>query len=225
KKLVETIRDRLISEDSNELIPSNTGLVDPNIESQIATYNALLLRRNSYLEANSGSNPIVEDLNSSLRSMHRNILRAIDNVIIGYNIKIGNLKKEEGDAISKAKNLPSQQRQMLSVERQQKVKEDLYIFLLNKREENTINQAMADDNIRLIDPVYGSDSLISLINFLKIALVIAIGLLIPTLIFLLQLFLNKKVYTRREIEDSITVPVITEIPLADRVKKTGDDVV
>src|SRR5690606_24184595 len=106
-----------------------------------------------------------------------------------------------------------------------KVKEDLYIFLLNKREENAINQAMADDNIRLIDPVYGSDTPISPTKFNKIALGIAIGLLIPTLIFLLQLFLNNKVYTRREIEDSITVPVITEIPLADRVKKTGNDVV
>src|SRR5690606_8996722 len=100
--------------EKDELIPSNTGLLDGNIESQISSYNSLLLKRNSYLEANSASNPIVEDLNTSLIAMHRNILRAIDNVITGYNIKISNLRREESNAIDKASRLPSQQRVMLS---------------------------------------------------------------------------------------------------------------
>src|SRR5690606_19650992 len=64
KKLVEAIRDRLLSSEKDELIPSNTGLLDGNIESQISSYNSLLLKRNSYLEDNSASNPIVEDLNA-----------------------------------------------------------------------------------------------------------------------------------------------------------------
>lgn len=224
KNLVETIREKLVHADGDDLIPSNTGLVDASIESQIESYNNLVLRRNSYLDANSGSNPIVEELSASISAMHRNILRALDNVIAGYNIRIQNLRKEENDAISRAKNLPSQQRIMLSVERQQKVKEDLYIFLLNKREENAINSAMADDNIRVIDPVYGSDRPVAPAKFTKMALGGALGLLLPSIFFLFQLFLNNKVYSRKEIEDNISVPVITEIPLSRLRKKLANDI-
>src|SRR5690554_5703917 len=110
---------------------------------------------------------------------------------------------------------------MISVERQQKVKEDLYILLLNKREENAISQAMTDDNIRFIDVAYGSNSPVSPTKFNKIALGIGLGLVIPTIIFILEILLNNKVYSRRDVEGAVTVPVIGEIPLSKAVRSSG----
>lgn len=134
-KLVEIMRQRLSDPSRvDDLIPSNTGLVDNNIEGIISEYNTLLLRRNRLMSGNSSENPIVQDLNNALSQVRQNIARAIDNVISGFRIRMSNMKDEENAAIGKAKSLPSKQRIMLSAERQQKVIEELYIFLLNKRE-------------------------------------------------------------------------------------------
>src|SRR5690606_34623703 len=157
KKLVEMMREYLTdASKQTDLIPNNTGLVDDNVETQIVNYNATLLRRNRLVDGSSTENPIVRDLDKSLASMRSNINRAVDNTLAGLDIKIENLRQEERQARGRAVQVPRKQRAMLSVERQQKVKEELYLYLLNKREENAINQAMTDDNLRIIDPAAGS---------------------------------------------------------------------
>lgn len=224
KKLVEDMRQRFIASNKDELIPSNTGLLDQTIEAQIAEYNSLLLKRNRLMEGSS-SNPVVEELNTTLRIMHEGILKAFDNVIMGYNIKIANLKREENEAINRARSLPSKQRMMLSAERQQKVKEELYILLLNRREENAISQAMEDDNIRFIDAAYGPNVPVSPTKLTKVALGLGLGLIIPTIIFLLDLIFNNKIYSRRDVENSTSVPVIAEIPLSKSVKSASRGII
>src|SRR5690606_24903702 len=151
-----------------DLIPNNTGLVDANVERQIVDYNTILLRRNRLAEDSSSENPLVHDLDNALVSMRRNINRAVDNTLAGFEIKIRNVRKEEQQAQGKALQIPEKQRQMLSVERQQKVKEELYLYLLNKREENALNQAMTDDNVRIVDPASGSNAPIYPIRIKKI---------------------------------------------------------
>ena len=225
-KLVEIMRQRLDDPSKrDELIPSNTGLVDQSIESIITEYNTLLLRRNRLTAGNSSENPIVQDLNTALNALRDNISRAVDNVLTGYRIKVRNLRQEENAAIGRARSMPAKQRMMLSVERQQKVKEELYIFLLNKREENAINQAMTDDNIKVIDSANTSNYPFYPSLLKKLALGIGIGLAIPTAILLLILMLNTKIRNRKDIEDNISVPLVGEIPFSTDLKTAKSDIV
>ncbi len=226
KKLVEIMRQRLNDPArSRDLIPSNTGLVDGNIESIISEYNSVLLKRNRLQAGENSNNPIVQDMDNALVAMRENIVRAVDNVITGFNIKIRNLQQEENAAIRKAQALPTKQRMMLSVERQQKVKEELYIFLLNKREENAINQAMTDDNIRIIDSASGSDWPIYPNKLKKLAIGIGIGLAIPAIVLLLMLLFNTKIRNKRDIESEVSIPFAGEIPFSTDMQSAKQEVV
>ncbi|MEH6305829.1 polysaccharide biosynthesis tyrosine autokinase [Olivibacter sp. CPCC 100613] len=215
-----------------ELIPNNTGLVDASVEGQIEEYNRTLLRKNRLMEGSSMANPVVQDMNTVLDAMRTNIGRAVDNAVAGLDIKIQNAKKEENLARGKALQIPQKQRMMLSVERQQKVKEELYLYLLNKREENALNQAMTEDNMRVIDPASVSAEPIYPSKFRKVATGVSIGLVAPTLILLLTLMFNTGVQQRQDIEAVLSVPFLGEIPTsrgrssqqsAILVDKTGRD--
>ncbi len=219
-KLMELMKQYLKNPDKrNDILPSNTGLVDVNIENQINEYNKAVLKRNRLLAGNSDQNPVVQQLNTSVESMRQGVNRAVDNAISGLKIKRSNASQQEMKARVKAQDMPSKQRIILSVERQQKVKEELYIFLLNKREENALNQAMTDDNLRIIDPPSGSDSPIYPSRFKKIMMGIGIGVTVPAIILLFLLMLDTVVRTRKDIEDVITAPFLGEIPLVSSKRK------
>lgn len=224
--LVEMMKDYLQNaENEYELIPNNTGLVDVNIENQINDYNKALLNRNRLLEGSSSSNPVVQEHNKSLNSLRQNINRAVDNAISGLRIKMENIRKEETTARNRAISVPSKQRVMLSVERQQKVKEELYLLLLNKREENAINLAMTEDNVRVIDPASGPSRPIYPGKIRKVALGVGIGLVLPAIILLIILMLDTSIRDRKDLEDRLSVPFLGEIPKMKGHKSGESEVV
>ena len=211
--------------DENNLIPSNTGLVDEKIESIITDYNTLLLRRNRLSSGTSNSsNPVVLDLNSTLAVMQDNLVRLLKNNIQGLQIKNKSYRQEENLAKSKALKVPEQERIMLSVERQQKVKESLYIYLLNKREENALNQAMTDDNLKVIDPALGLGGPIAPSKIKKVGLGFIIGLFFPIIVLIIRLLLDTKVRNRDDIVRALSVPYLGEIPLSKNKEIYSDTV-
>ena len=161
-RLARFIKDYLTDPTKErELIPSNTGIGDMNIESQINNYNTAKLKRDRLVDDSSENNPVVQELNNSLLAMKQNIIRAVDNMIVSLDVKRNDAQNREMRAQSRVTSIPTKERQMLSIERQQKIKEALYLFLLNKREENALSQAMADNNARVIDGAEGGDAPIS----------------------------------------------------------------
>ena len=221
-RLAGYIKDYLTDpKNDTELIPANTGISDMNIENQIARYNTAKLQRDKLADESSESNPVVEELNNLLRATKQNIIRAVDNLIVSINVKRTDAQSRERRAQSRVAAIPTKERQMLSIERQQKIKESLYLFLLNRREENALSQAMADNNARIIDSAEGGDSPISPRRNRILLLGVLMGLAVPALWCLSLLFMDTRVRSRKDLEGVITVPYLGEIPLDRESGKKG----
>lgn len=212
-RLANFIKDYLTDPaKETDLIPSNTGIGDMNIEGQISLYNTAKLKRDHLIDDSSANNPVVLELNNSLRAMKQNIIRAVDNMIVSLNVQRSDAQSREMRAQNRITSIPTKEREMLSIERQQKVKEALYLFLLNKREENALSQAMADNNVRVIDGAEGSNFPISPNRNRILLLGLLVGLAIPSLACLGILFLDTRVHSRKDFEDIVSVPYLGEIP-------------
>ena len=222
-RLANFIKDYLTDPTKEtDLIPSNTGIGDMNIESQISLYNTAKLKRDRLIDDSSENNPVVLELNNSLRAMKQNIIRAVDNMIVSLNVQRSDAQNREMRAQSRVTAIPAKERQMLSIERQQKVKEALYLYLLNKREENALSQAMADNNARVIDGAEGSNSPISPNRNRILLLGILVGLALPGLVCLAVLFLDTRVHSRKDFEGVLSVPFLGEIPQNKEAGKRTD---
>ena len=198
----------------NQLLPANSGIESPGIEQQIASYNTMQLRRNDLVANSSEKNPLVVDMDQSLQNMRSAIISSIDNHITTLNTQLRTLQQSERQTTARIAANPSQGKYLLSVERQQKVKEALYLFLLQKREENELSQAFTAYNTRVITPPSGS--MIPTAPVKKnIALVaFALGLLIPVVVIFLRENMNTKVRGRKDLEN-LSLPFAGEIPLAE----------
>lgn len=205
----------------NQLLPANSGIESTGIEQQIANYNTAQLRRNDLVANSSEKNPLVVDMDQSLENMRHAIITSIDNHITTLNTQLRSLQQSEQQTTARIAANPTQGKYLLSVERQQKVKEALYLFLLQKREENELSQAFTAYNTRVITPPSGS--MIPTAPVKKnIALVaIALGLLIPVVIIFIRENMNTKVRGRKDLE-SLSLPFAGEIPLAASGKKKSE---
>lgn len=215
------IRNYLTASSSrNQLLPANSGLESANIESQISEYNNLQLQRNNLVANSSEQNPLVVDMDESLRSMRRSIVSSVDNLITTLNTQIHSLEKSDQRATEHIAANPSQAKYLLSVERQQKVKESLYLFLLQKREENELSQAFTAYNTRVITPPTGSMIPTAPVkkNILLVGFVL--GLLIPVVIIFLQETMNTKIRGKKDLE-GLSIPFVGEIPLYGKVRRSG----
>ena len=219
-RLAAYIKDYLTDpKKETDLIPSNTGIGDQNIEGQISLYNAAKLKRDRLIDDSSERNPVVEELNNSLRAMKQNIIRAVDNMIVSLKVKRDDAQSREERAQQRVTSIPSKERRMLSIERQQKIKEALYLFLLNRREENALSQAMADNNARVIDSADGSDAPIAPQRNSILLLGLLVGLAVPAVACLAIMFMDTRVRNRKDIEGAVNVPFLGEIPLDRNVQK------
>lgn len=215
------IRNYLTAASSrNQLLPANSGLENANIESLIAEYNALQLQRNNLVANSSEQNPLVIDMDESLRAMRGSIVRSVDNLITTLNTQIRSLEQSQQQATAHIAANPSQAKYLLSVERQQKVKESLYLFLLQKREENELSQAFTAYNTRVITPPTGSMIPTAPVKKNILLVGFALGLLIPVVIVFLQENMNTKVRGRKDLEN-LSLPFVGEIPQYGRVRRSG----
>ena len=212
------IRHELGGKEMNQPLPTNSGIANVNIESQIGEYNKMVLDRNRLIANSSEKNPLVKDLGNSMQSMKRTILQSVDNLIVSLNTQIRSIRQQEATTTQQLASNPSQAKYLLSVERQQKVKEELYLYLLQKREENELSQAFTAYNTRMITAPRGS-ALPTAPNKKNILLVaLALGLLVPAVIIFMQENMNTKVRGKKDLEN-LSVPYLGEIPLYFRNKK------
>lgn len=196
----------------NKLLPANSGLSNDGVESQITEYNNMQLRLSQLTAGGDIKNPVITDLENSLASTRSAIETSVENLVINLETQLRNLKQNEMQTTSRIAANPVQEKYLLTVGRQQKVKESLYLFLLQKREENELSRAFTAYNTRIITPPMGSLRPTSpgKMKILFIAFVLA--LLIPCGIIFMRENLITTIRGRRDL-DKLSVPLIGEIPM------------
>ena len=213
------IRDYLSNEQNRfQLLPANSGIESTNIESQIVEYNTKLLQRNSLVANSSEQNPLVVDMDQALVAMREAIITSIDNQLVTLNTQLESLQRTEKQTTSRIANSPTQAKYLLSVERQQKVKEALYLFLLQKREEKELSQAFTAYNTRIITPPTGRMLPTAPVRKNILLVAFALGLLIPVVVIFMLENMNSTIRGRKDLE-SLSIPFIGEIPLFVRKRK------
>ncbi|MDR1722514.1 MAG: polysaccharide biosynthesis tyrosine autokinase [Tannerella sp.] len=197
---------------STELIPSNTGLDDINVESQIVNYNQQLLKRNRLIENSSERNPVVQELNNGLSSMRQNIMRAIDNLIVNLDIQLRSVRARTERTRARISAVPQQQKEVTSIARQQQIKEQLYLYLLNKREENALNKAITESTARIIDSATGSTDPVAPRSMIILIAAFLIGWAIPSSVLYLLMMSDITVRGRKDLTNVLSIPFLGEIP-------------
>lgn len=202
---------------TSQLLPANTGIGSGAAESQIAQYNNLLMNRNEILSQSSLRNPLVLEYDKKLEEQRGVILASLDNQMMVINSQIQSTQSRHQQSNRKLVNAHDQSKYLQRIQRQQKVKEQLYTYLLQKREETELNQAFIAYNSRLISPPSGSFAPVSPDTKKIKTTAAAVGFAIPFIIIVILYLMNTKVRGRKDI-DNINVPFIGELPNVERTK-------
>lgn len=210
-QMARYLRNYISTEGKNAVLPVNTGIGAGNIESFIAQYNSLMIQRNSHLTNTSESNPLIIDLDSRLSALRASILSSLDNQILSLTTTIGNLERSAQSADARVAANPRQAQFLLTAERQQKVKETLYLYLLQKREENELSQAFTSVNTRILREPSGSFAPIAPKKGMIVGVGFLIGLLLPFAVIYFFEITNTKVRGKKDIK-MLAAPVLGEIP-------------
>lgn len=206
-------------DNSKRMLPVNTLPTNPSLATQVTEYNKMMLERNSLAAQSSEANPLVQKQDESLATMRQALLASIDNEIVNLQAQIRSQEGMSGRVASRIASNPQQARYLLSVERQQKVKETLYLYLLQKREENQLNQAMTANNTRVIRQADGPERPIRPNKFNLVFLAFAAGILIPGCVLYLRELSVNFVRGRKDIENMKT-PFAGELPYAGKKRKS-----
>ena len=207
-----------IRDSQGKLLPADAGLKESSIQSLINQFNTTLLQRNRLVESSSEENYLVQDLDRQLESMRGAILTSIENYIVSVNMRLSSSRATQATADARISNNPQQAGKLLTDERQQKVKEGLYLFLLQKREENELSQAFTAYNTRIITAPGGGGGPISPKRSMIMLIALMMGLAIPFgAVYLLEMS-NTTVRGREDIKKMAT-PFVGELPSV--VQKRG----
>lgn len=197
---------------SQDVIPANVGIQDPNLAQVINQYNTMIVERKRLLRTSSESNPAVINLNSGIDAMRTTVQTTVNSVLRGLQIEEKNLQREARKHEGRISNAPSQEKEYLSIARQQEIKANLYTMLLQKREENAITLASTASNGRIIEiPMAGKEPVSPRTKAYMMAAFI-IGIMIPVALIYLKDLLQYKIENRSDVEKITSIPILAELP-------------
>ena len=203
---------------NGSLLPANVGLNDASTRAQIEQYNTSMLQRNRLVESSSEENLLVKDLDQQLSSLRGAVLTSLDNYIKALNVQIQSSQRVQSSSQARVSDIPLQAGQLLSDERQQKVKEALYLFLLQKREENELSQAFTAYATRVVASPSGPAAPIAPNKKMILLVALLLGLAIPFAWFYLREVLDTTVRGRKDVEN-LSVPFLGELPSSAEKRK------
>jgi tyrosine-protein kinase Etk/Wzc len=196
-----------------DLIPSNILAIDAEeVSSYILQYNESVLQRNKLIKDGTPKNLVIQNLERRIEELNANIESSLQRTQVSLKIRRSELEKQSNRMSGKISQIPSQEREFRIIDRQQKIKETLYLYLLQKREETAISLAVTSPISKIVDAAFSSGSPVSPKRNIIYLIAIALGLFIPlSVIFILDI-LDNKIKSRHDIEGKLSAPVLGDIP-------------
>ncbi|MDE6560020.1 MAG: polysaccharide biosynthesis tyrosine autokinase [Muribaculaceae bacterium] len=210
------------NENPSKTLPTNLGMENQVLDAQIVAHNTLVRNRNSLVDGSSVENPMVQSLDAQIQDSRNSIIASLDNQIKILSQEIAAINKEKLSFEKKLSSNPEQARYLLSVERQQKVKEELYLYLLQKKEENQLNQAFTPYNTRIISRPNGDSEPTSPKPGAVILVAFIMGLAIPVGTIYVREISNTKVRDKNDLK-GLSIPFLGEIPKVNTKKFDDKD--
>ena len=206
---------RYMQNEGYEVLPSNIGLQDVNLAAAINRYNDVLVERKRLLRTSTENNPTIINLDTSISAMKENVQVSLDRVLRGSFITKADLDREASRYSRRISEAPGQEREFVSIARQQEIKAGLYLMLLQKREENAITLAATANNAKIIDEAIADDAPVSPRSKITYLIALILGVGIPVgVIYLLELT-KFKIEGRADVEKLTSAPIVGDIPLTD----------
>ena len=220
---INNILDNFLkSKGQSDILPVNIGLDNEAAAKNIQEYNALVLKRNKLLENATIDNPLVKELENDIREIKSALNEGLDKNRTSLQISRDRVLSELGNSEDNIAKIPSQEKLFRSIERQQQIKENLYLLLLQKREEAAISMEITAEKARVIDKAYVLKKPVAPKKLMILGVAVVIGMLVPFCIIYLLELLSRKIIGRKDIERYSRIPVIGEIP---RLRKSENHLI
>ena len=212
--LVEDLK-KYLGHNEYEVLPSNVGLKDMALATQIDRYNEMLIERKRLLRTSTENNPAIINLDTSIRATKANVQATLEGTLQGLFITKADLDREAKRYMRRISDAPGQERQYVSIARQQEIKAGLYLMLLQKREENAIMLAATANNAKIIDDAIADVIPVSPKRSIIYLAALVLGIAIPVVVIFLIDLTKFKIEGRADVEKLTSVPVVGDIPLTD----------
>ena len=208
---------RYLQGNEYEVLPSNVGLKDAALATAIAKYNEMLMERNRLLRTSTEDNPTIINLTSSIHAMRANVVASMDATLKGLQITKADLQREAKRFSQRISDAPTQERQFVSIARQQEIKAGLYLMLLQKREENAITLAATANNAKIIDAAIPDEAPVAPKKMMILFAALVFGVGLPVGVIYLISLTQVTIEGRADVEKLTMLPVIGDIPVADEM--------
>ncbi|MGV0936299.1 GumC family protein [Empedobacter falsenii] len=213
-QLVDYMNSALNSS-KTDLLPSNIGLEDKSISAEISSYNELVLAKEDMLKSVTKDHPNAIKLQEQINDVKRNLKNSLRLYRNNTQTMLNSVQSKQNQIASRIQKVPSQERGFRDISRQQQIVEALYLFLLQKREENEIKAAATPENIKVIDYAYDSKVPVSPKKSIILLGALILGLVIPFICIYIYKLLNNNVNSKEDVEDAVGAPIAGQVPKSD----------
>lgn len=211
--LTKNFKEELLRQDEYDLLPARIGITNDNINSFTQTYNEKILERDRLLISSTLENPTVKEAEKLIGQLRKNILNTINNYISSLEYSLKEVKRREREFDSNIGKLPEQEKEIRNIKRQQAVKEKLYLFLLQKREEAALSYAITAPIIKVVDYAYTQPTPVSPKSQIILLSSMVIGLVVPFGVLYILFLFDTKIKTKDQIRAFLpNMPIVAEVP-------------